>query len=274
MGLRFAPIGSAVPNLGVEHGATNIVEKLPRYFTGKQSLVLQFPEPESLSADRYLTQVFEQYLAAKYQLLAAWPLSTSLVALGGDHSTAFISLAAVMERYSAANVAVIMFDSHADLHQAATSPTGNFHGMWLRSLCDSFPLLNDQGYSRRLDPTQLRFVGNLLTEAAEVEFIAQHEIQIYDSSRISLPAANQLVEWAATFPHLHVSFDVDVFDQTLVSATGTPNPNGLTMNEVMMMLQPLAAHGSISLDIVEHNPHKPEAVQTLPLIERILQTLL
>ncbi len=81
-----------------------------------------------------------------------------------------------------------------------------------------------------------------------------------------------MLTWAAQFPHLHISFDVDVFSQPLVSATGMPNPNGFHEEEIFPMLSELKKHPSISLDIVEYSPQKDSSGQTLQLIKKVYNT--
>jgi agmatinase len=78
-----------------------------------------------------------------------------------------------------------------------------------------------------------------------------------------------------------VSFDIDVLDRTEASATGTPEPNGLTTQEAMTILQTLMQGVSIGgADLVEvapfvHHPGiaNPEPQTTLKSATEIMTVL-
>ncbi len=272
LGLRFAPLGSNSLNIGVENGGQAILDTIHLNYSSsiKPPLDLSFKSPEFIEGDLYLSEVLKLYTNAAAQITHEWPAKSSLISLGGDHSISYISLSAVLETYGEPNVGVIMFDSHADLHLPETSPSGNFHGMWLRTFFDDFSQLTLT--NRKLKPNQLRFVGNLLIEDEEKRFINKEGILVHGSTDISKTIILEMLTWAAQFPHLHISFDVDVFSQSLVSATGMPNPNGFHEEEIFPMLSELKKHPSISLDIVEYNPQKDSSGQTLQLIKKVYNT--
>ncbi len=47
--------------------------------------------------------------------------------IGGDHSQAFASISALLNKYP--NLQILWIDAHADLDTPETSPSGNSHGM-------------------------------------------------------------------------------------------------------------------------------------------------
>ena len=57
------------------------------------------------------------------------------ITIGGDHSIAIGSIAGVFKAFRARNqtVGLIYFDAHADMNTPETTPSGNIHGMPLRS---------------------------------------------------------------------------------------------------------------------------------------------
>jgi len=274
LGLRFAPIGHSIPNIGVEEGGEKILKSIQLVGLNEDipNFDITFKTPELLKSDSYLEDVLNLYSETTVLLLEKWSGGKTLVTLGGDHSISYISLAAVLEVYGEKNVGLVMFDSHADLHLPETSPSGNFHGMWLRPFFNGFSQYKLK--NKKLKPNQLQFVGNLLLEDEEKRFLRDEDIIVHPSSEISESVISELVGWSKQFPHLHISFDIDVFTESLVSATGTPNPNGFIEKEIFPLLKELKKHPSISLDIVEFNPRKNGAEESLKLIEKIYETIL
>lgn len=269
LGLRFAPIGHDELNIGVEAGALTIYNHLQNKQNHEvPKFAPTFPAPENIAGENYLTTVFEYYNELSTQLANLWPADQKLITVGGDHSVAYISLQAVLKRFGAPKVGVVMFDSHADLHLLATSPSGNFHGMWLRTFFDHFH--ENKSEVPQLQPNQLIYVGNLLTETEESKFIEENKIQVIDSNSVSESSVQKILTWVEGFDHLHISFDIDVFAEDLSPATGTPNPNGFTKENVFTILKPLLDLPSVSLDIIEFNPKKNGAEQSLALIENIV----
>lgn len=278
LGLKYPPIGSTELNIGVEQGGNAILS--PDFtFEFDQLNVsrLLFPLPEDITeAEDYLKRVAEEYATAANFIKSQLKPDRIQVVLGGDHSVGFPSLLAVLQREQASNVGVIMFDSHADLHLQSTSPSGNIHGMWMRMLCNGFdhPTIQEV-VTEKLPYNNLRYVGNLLTEPEEDRFLAEHHIAVSSSEDLASKNIKQdLKHFVQSFPHIHVSFDIDIFQQTLVAATGTPNPNGMTKDEVFPLLEVFQHAKSLSIDLVEVNPQKPKAEQTIDLARDVLRVLL
>jgi arginase len=297
IGLKFFPKGSTELNLGVEDGpdavlTSDFLEK----FSYHQTHSYAFPAPDSLSDDDYCPGV------ANYSNQAAQLINQELqdnevqVTIGGDHSTAFVSLLSVLNRYEASDVGVVMFDSHGDLHLTGTSPSGNFHGMWLRPLLDKIDVDEIEGLvPNKIPNSNLMFIGNLDLEDEEQNYVEKHQIEIISSEEINKDqgllekSQQRFEEFLKSFRHVHISFDIDVFNQSLVSATGTPNPQGLDKEVVFEMLKvvknvcggvfttqpkPNGKLESYSLDLVEVNPQKSGANETTALAQEVLFAIL
>lgn len=271
LGLQFAPIGSQKLNVGVESGGSVILKYLQENHPLESAKVFtqKFEDPESFYKICQIGDTLKLYDQVATNLLEAWQNDSQLVSLGGDHSVSYVSLQAVLKKFGQQNVGIIMFDSHADLHLIETSPTGNFHGMWLRTFFADFSTATVP----KILPSQLSYVGNLLTEAEEDRFIHQEKISVWDAKKSSDDNAQKLLQWAKKFKHLHISFDLDIFSQKLAPATGTPNPNGFDLNQVATMLKPLKEHRSWSLDLVELNPRKCDYQSSLNLINAVFELL-
>ena len=197
--------------------------------------------------------------------------------VGGDHSVAFSSLLAALSRLkNPQNLGYIQFDSHGDLHLFSTSPSGNFHGMWLRPFFGNFdsPSIAKLA-SSLLRPEQVLFIGNLELEPEELRFFAKNKIaqvstsSLADNKRGSL---EKIEKFVGRFKHLHISFDIDVFHQDYVSATGTPAENGFQPSSIFEILE-IFAGSKMSIDLVEVNPRKPTAHSTIKMAQKVLSQL-
>jgi arginase family enzyme len=263
LGLKNYPIGSTDRNLGVEDGAKIIFNKL---ITNRNKFEKYFPKPEVITGN-FLKQLFKEYNKTIAEIRKSWPNDTSLISIGGDHSISYISLNCVLERFSKEKTGVIFFDSHADLHINKTSQTGNFHGMWMRTFFDQFK--ESELNKPKLTGKQVLYIGNLQTEPAEDQFIVENNISIINQNNLG-SAESMLNNFTKQFEHIHITFDIDVFNQSLIDATGTPNPNGLDKETVFNLFDLLLKQTSISIDIVEYNPHKDLNKKTLKVIEEVI----
>ncbi|MCZ0970589.1 arginase family protein [Streptomyces albulus] len=92
-------------------------------------------------------------LRATRQALAEWgpgPLRT----VGGDCGVELAPVSHAVARHGA-DLAVVWFDAHADLNTPASSPSGGFHGMVLRTLLGQGPAALLPPPDGRLDARRL-----------------------------------------------------------------------------------------------------------------------
>ena len=184
-----------------------------------------------------------------------------VVVLGGDHSIAMGSIAAVLENYS--NVGVIWFDAHTDINTETSSPSGNAHGMPLAALmklCKSE--INTQG--TKLNPSNLYWIGVRDIDEGELNVIKLLGIEdhVYTSEIIHQKGMKTVMKEIGDrlkknrVEHLHLSFDIDGMDPEIVLATGTPGPNGVNEIEWEEFIYALSSNmlQIDSIDFVEYNP--------------------
>lgn len=279
LGLKNPPIGSTVLNQGVENGPEDLVEALPEdLLAAAHTDGFGFPMPDEIPSNTYLQETGLIYQDAKAAILEQWLPDEQALFLGGDHSISSISLAAVLERFGAGNVGVVMFDSHGDIHRPETSPSGNYHGMWLRSAFDQFPVAEIEAlFPQKLQSDQYILVGNTLLEKEEDEYFDSLNVRRISTQSLQENAAGDfqyLQEFCQRFQHIHVSFDIDVFQGQLVPGTGTPNQKGLATNEVWPLVDEIVAatqEKTLSLDLVEFNPRRDVQQKTLNLSIEVIK---
>ena len=74
---------------------------------------------------------------------------------------------------------------------------------------------------------------------------------------------------------VHLSFDIDGLDSSLVPSTATPVSGGLTMEEARIIIQ--SCHKDfdlVSSEVVEFNPGLAKTPEELTLTERSVKTLI
>jgi agmatinase len=160
------------------------------------------------------------------------------VILGGEHTVTLGALKAFAD--SGRSIGVVQFDAHADLRDS-------YEDNRLSHAC----------VMRRVHEMGLPFVqiGIRSLSQEEYRFRRAHNIQSLDAADIyaaGIPA--EVLPW--DFPeHIYITFDVDCFDASIMPATGTPEPGGLTWYQVMDLLHKVAAKRSIcGFDVVELAP--------------------
>lgn len=204
--------------------------------------------------------------------------------LGGDHALAAGSIAGAARAAAPGRLGVLWLDTHPDLNTPRTSPTGHLHGMPLAaSLGLGEPALTDLGRpGAKLDPADVCLLGIRDLDPGERDLIGA--LGIWSRTMEAWSAEGILEGLEAALAHLtvrsvaavHVSFDLDVLDPTVMPGTGTAVPGGLTLREARRVLRRLAAWaGPIrSADWVELNAELDPTGRSTETAVALLATLL
>ena len=204
------------------------------------------------------------------------------ILLGGDHSLAIGSIAAVARqcRESRRKLRVLWLDAHADFNTATLTPSGNIHGMPVACLCGFGPdaLTRIGGAAPALAPADLRLVGIRSVDDAEKHFLREVGVQVFDMRCVDEIGMRQTLEQALAGldadTHLHVSLDVDFLDPEIAQGVGTPVRGGPTYRESQLCMEMVADTGCLaSLDIMELNPALDHRNQTAELAVDLIESL-
>jgi arginase len=185
-----------------------------------------------------------------------------VVVLGGDHSLAMGSISAVLRKHP--ETVVIWVDAHADINTPATSSSGNVHGMpvsFLMGLADPAEFASLRWLTSRLPTNHIAYFGSRDVDEPERKILQTHNIPSYDMPSIRsrgildvLKEGLHKIDPDSCRP-IHLSFDIDGVDPEFAPSTGTPVPNGLTMEEALALTKFLADTGRlVSMDLAEVNP--------------------
>jgi len=163
--------------------------------------------------------------------------------LGGEHSLTAGTIRPFSRAYE--QITILQFDAHADL----------------RDGYEDEPYSHAAAMCRCLDHDNVRLVsvGIRNISAGEVPFLEANRdrISIFWAKDKNRWTAQQVAEAVGKGP-VYVSVDLDGFDSSLMAATGTPEPGGLFWQDVMDVLEAVAAQAQIvGADVVELAP-RPE----------------
>ena len=216
-------------------------------------------------ATEYGVRNYAQILEMSAQLrdeVAAWrERGEKVLVIGGDHAIALGSIAGVLEENE--KVSVIWFDAHGDVNTETTSPSMNAHGMPVAALlgeCES--RLNDIAWTR-LKKENIFWVGARDLDEGEVATIERLGIMdnVYSTERVHAMGMGTVMEDIKRkmekqgVDAVHLSFDIDGMDPSIVWATGTRVENGLMSEDLEAFVAGLRGLPEMkSMDFVEYNP--------------------
>lgn len=181
--------------------------------------------------------------------------------LGGDHSLSIGSIAGASKYKN--NLAVIWIGPHACLTTAETSPSGNSNEMSLAtSMNIGHPALTDIYFSgQKVDPKNVYLLGIRDIESGEIDIAKSLNLELYDVDSIKdigiENIINKVIESIriSDVDGVHLSFDINVMDQSLVSGSNRDISKGLDIEETKSMLSRFLSEKFVtSMDFVEFNP--------------------
>ncbi len=184
--------------------------------------------------------------------------------LGGDHSMSIGSIAGISAHCRERNkrLGVIWIDAHADMNTPDSTPSGNIHGMPLAVSMGlgEASLVNLMNFAPKVHPTNVALIGIRSVDPGERSLIKElhviaHAMPDIDKQGMYHVMTGVLEHMRAHVDHLHVSFDLDSVDPTLVKGVGTPVPGGFSYREIHLCMEMIAESGLLSsLEVAEVNP--------------------
>lgn len=204
-------------------------------------------DAEIAEVNRY-SQQLNDYV---YHETKKWLAQDKLVGLiGGDHSTPFGAIKALLEKYP--QMGVLHFDAHADMRQA-------YEGFLYSHASIMYNVITQTHLNKLVQ------VGIRDFCAEEFAFIQQHPSRV--TTFFDALLAKQKMEgkqWSIlcdeiiqTLPEeVYISFDIDGLDPRYCPHTGTPVPGGLDLQEAWYLLKKVVESGRkiIGFDLNEVSP--------------------
>lgn len=235
-------------------------------FDGAKHSYAKFIDGVMIMEERVCLEVYETIFDEFFPLIMA-----------GDHSTSYGTISGIKKAHPKTRLGVIWIDAHADIHTPFTTPSGNMHGMALAMACGIDNLeckVNDPRGETLEYWEQLKSVGmpgpkiypedivyiavrdlekpeNYLLNKYNINFIETEDVKKLGPAVI----AKKALEMLDHCDMIYVSFDVDSIDSRVSTGTGTPVPNGLTVEEAKILNAELGKDPKVcAWEIVEVNP--------------------
>ncbi len=180
------------------------------------------------------------------------------VILGGEHSVSIGAFRAFAEFYKGADFTILQFDAHADLRQEYEGSRYN-HACVMARAAELAPILQvgvrSMSFEERADV------------APERVFYADY---ILDSNNTTwmYDLLNK------TGKNVYITIDLDVFDPSIMPATGTPEPGGMLWYTMLDILSKINQKTNIvGFDVVELSPVKYNKAPNFMAAKLIYQLL-
>ncbi|WP_249384014.1 agmatinase [Chitinivorax sp. B] len=208
--------------------------------------------PNTALADaRSVLQAAVTPLLARHHL--AW--------LGGDHSVTLALLRAYRDHYGQP-LALIHFDAHCDTWQDHFGePSG--HGTWTYEAIQEglvIPQATVQiGIRSAGDKAAREYVNSI-----GGRIFTARELRGRESSEQLAPLladVRQRIRTAGN-PPTYLTLDIDCLDPAFAPGTGTPEPGGMSTNQVLSILESLVDIPFVGMDCVEVSPPYDHAALT------------
>ena len=162
--------------------------------------------------------------------------SKFVVVLGGEHSISSGSIRAHLERYP--SLSVLQLDAHADLRSQYLG-TKFSHACTMRRVIEYCPI------------TQ---VGIRSISLEEIEYIEANGLHPFYCEGINQPLPLDQIS-ASLSENVYITIDLDVFDPSLMPAVATPEPGGLSWQQVLELLRYISNRRKVvGFDVVELCP--------------------
>lgn len=156
------------------------------------------------------------------------------VFIGGEHSISPALVKAAVESHPGLHL--IVFDAHTDLRK-------EYQGSRFSHACASRRMAEIVGWDN------IRLVGVRSGTRREFEEARSRSILLDAGYQELMPLAMEIGERP-----VYISFDIDVFDPSLVPGTGTPEPGGIEYVDFIDCVQELLGINLVGFDIVELCP--------------------
>ncbi|MFH0702347.1 MAG: agmatinase [bacterium] len=154
--------------------------------------------------------------------------------IGGEHLVTYPAVKTYLNKYP--DLIVLHFDAHADLRENYLGETFS-HATVMRQI------------SNLIGPQRIIQIGIRSGVQEEFEWMNNHSTLFNNKSQI--PA---ILEKISDHP-VFLTIDLDVLDPGIMSGVGTPEPGGMSFNELIFWLLSLKNLNYVGADIVELSPH-------------------
>jgi arginase family enzyme len=239
---------------GVDLAPDEIARNLPRFYLKENGLlpIFEIDEVKVSNSD------IEETNSAIGKKISEQ--DTQAIILGGDHSLTYPAFSAFAK--TRPNAGILIFDAHPDCEDDFRPPT---HEDFVR-------VLITQGIVKK---ENVIMIGIRNMHANELDFIKGNKLKIYNMKELIQEGIRKtcdaVMSVAMKFDNLYVSVDIDVLDPACAPGTGYPEPGGMSVRQLLYMLQRIRLlRNWRMMDLVEVNPKKDMNSMTVSSAAKIV----
>lgn len=248
------------------------------------NIQVQIPEclPEGQANAKFLSEIADACEHQRAKVFEALQKGHFPLVLGGDHSIAIGTVAAISSYYRQQDqeIGVIWVDAHADMNTPDTTHSGNIHGMPLAvALGLGAPeLVGLGGFSPKLKAEHVVLIGIRDLDLEEKRIVKECGVKTFTMTDIDELGMSTVIRQAIEIAGsgtagIHLSFDFDGLDPDIAPGVGTPVKGGIRYREAHLLMEKVALTGRmIGLEMVELNPILDLRNQTAELGVELIQS--
>lgn len=173
--------------------------------------------------------------------------------LGGDHSIT-LPLLRAYRAWLGRPLAVIHFDAHCDTWEDHFGePSG--HGTWVYEAIQEGLVIRECFTQLGIRSAGVRAARDYVRDQGGQIFTAR-DLRGLDNPAQLAPVLSAIRTRLAAhgLPPVYLSLDIDCLDPAFAPGTGTPEPGGMSTNQVLSVLEELADLPFVGMDCVEVAP--------------------
>jgi arginase len=236
-------------------GARTLARQL---FEGRNAVMIDVPDEEELTVDDGvlgLGSLAPRLAATQAAIDARAP--DRIFTVGATCGVEAAPIAYLNQKYSG-DLAVLWLDAHADLNTPASSPSGHFHGMVLRTLLGEGPPTLVNQIPRPLTPSQIYLVGARDLDPPEAELVRVAGIRNAGLEAFTDPIQFVRDLKAGGFGRVYLHLDLDVINPADFASSLMRTPGGPSLADVAALICQLTEHCAIAgASVVEFCDREP-----------------
>jgi len=201
--------------------------------------------------------------------------------IGGEDSV-IMGIIEGFRRALGARIGLVYVDAHGDFNTPETTPSGLIGGMNVAITAGRGPkeLVEMFGHSPLLPEENIVLYGTRELDAVEERVLAESKVRVYKREKIREVSVENVVkkvlhDLEPRCNNVYVHVDLDVLDETAMSAQSLPVEDGLSMSEFQETLQGLVGSGRLcGMAIMVFNAAKdPKGVEARKIVGLIADVL-
>ncbi len=174
---------------------------------------------------------------------------------GGEHTITKAAIDALP-----LDLGLVSFDAHLDLRDEFLGEK-LMHATFMRRVAE------------RIGPTHIMEVGIRAFSKPELDYCKKSGVELItpmDLRRAPIEEAAQRIRaFVSKFAHAYVTVDIDVLDPAYAPGVGNPEPDGLSTDELLTLVDGAMGRNIIGLDAVEVSPER-DSGQTAAVCAKVI----